>query len=517
MTITDNLLKKEKENPFIKDFLDESHLKPKNYSDIDEAKVLAYYYGNILKYTKETGFICYQNNHWIESETIPHRFLGELTNFQLSHANKLIESFKNEMKQKNVWIDFTRHHTFSYSEEIQKLFSSYIDALAYKKFITSRRNSNNIEATLNEVKAIIEIDSNLIDNKPYLLTTPEATFDLRKGILGKEENNPKNYITKITKVSPSDKGEKLWKKTLKNIFSNNNELIEYVQKICGLALIGQVMQEGLIICLGEGGNGKSTFWNTIARVLGNYSGIIASDTLIKSKYNDKKFELAELKGKRLIIASELEQDSILDEALIKRICSSDDIYAEKKYKSPFYFTPSHTLILYTNHLPKISSIDDGIWDRILIIPFNNRFRNKKKEKKNYSNYLFFYAGGAILKWLIEGAKKAIDSNFKLTKPKIVVDAISKYQYKNDVFKRFINDYCVLDKSYKESSSLLYQTYCYYCKSYDEVAKNNYDFTYLLKKNNLKKRIIKRKSYICGIKIKEDFKKDFLERSKDYEF
>jgi len=37
--------------------------------------------------------------------------------------------------------------------------------------------------------------------------------------------------------------------------------------------------EALIISYGEGSNGKSTFWNSIAKVLGNYSGTISADAL----------------------------------------------------------------------------------------------------------------------------------------------------------------------------------------------------------------------------------------------
>ena len=49
--------------------------------------------------------------------------------------------------------------------------------------------------------------------------------------------------------------------------------------ICGLAAIGKVYVEALIIAYGDGRNGKSTFWNVISRVLGLYSGNISADTL----------------------------------------------------------------------------------------------------------------------------------------------------------------------------------------------------------------------------------------------
>ena len=46
----------------------------------------------------------------------------------------------------------------------------------------------------------------------------------------------------------------------------------------GMAAMGKVYQEHIIIAFGGGANGKSTFWNTIFRVLGTYAGKISADT-----------------------------------------------------------------------------------------------------------------------------------------------------------------------------------------------------------------------------------------------
>ena len=139
----------------------------------------------------------------------------------------------------------------------------------------------------------------------------------------------------------------------------DRELIDYVQEIVGLAAIGKVYIEALIIAYGEGRNGKSTFWNTISRVLGTYSGNMSADTLTVDCKRNVKPELAEAKGKRLIIAAELEEGMRLNTSNVKQLCSTDEIYAEKKYKDPFSYVPSHTLVLYTNHLPKVGAMDAG--------------------------------------------------------------------------------------------------------------------------------------------------------------
>ena len=60
-------------------------------------------------------------------------------------------------------------------------------------------------------------------------------------------------------------------------FCGDQSLIDYVQMICGLCLIGKVYTEAMIIAYGDGRNGKSTFWNVIYKVLGSYSGNISAD------------------------------------------------------------------------------------------------------------------------------------------------------------------------------------------------------------------------------------------------
>ena len=105
-------------------------------------------------------------------------------------------------------------------------------------------------------------------------------------------------------MSPGDTGKEIWEQALGTFFCGDKELIDYVQATVGMAAIGKVYQEHMIIAYGGGANGKSTFWNTIFRVLGTYAGKISADTLTMSCKHNTRPEAAELKGKRLIIAYE---------------------------------------------------------------------------------------------------------------------------------------------------------------------------------------------------------------------
>ena len=131
-----------------------------------------------------------------------------------------------------------------------------------------------------------------LDADCYLLCTPEATYDLRLGMAGGREHRPGDFMTKVTSVSPGDKGADLWEKQLDLLFCGDRELMDYVQLVAGTACIGKVFIEQMIIAYGCGANGKSTFWNTLARVLGTYSGMVIerkhTADLIPADYNPRK-------------------------------------------------------------------------------------------------------------------------------------------------------------------------------------------------------------------------------------
>lgn len=485
---------------------DDTSYKPEDYSDVGQAEVMAKHFQNELRYSPATHFIRYRGHYWQESEPGAQAVAHELTRRQLNEAEKQLINAHMKLKQKGIMDVIaglsSKKIEATLDEEQMDLFKEYREAITYKDYAIHRRESKCITATLKEIRPMIEIDTKALNSDAFLLNTPLATYDLRKGIHGARAHDPEDFITKITAVSPSDKGKDVWLDCLNTIFNCDHELIEYVQMICGLAAIGKVFVEAMIIAYGEGGNGKSTFWNSIFRVLGLYSGKISADTLTVGCRRNIKPEMAEMNGRRLLIASESQEGARLNDSIVKQLCSTDEVFAEKKYKDPFYFTPCHTLVLYTNHLPRVSGNDEGIWRRLIVIPFTNKLTGSG-DIKNYADYLFENAGEYILTWIIEGAKKVIDKGYNIPVPKVVKDAIDEYREQNDWFHHFLEDCCDVDSSYMESSNDLYKAYCKYCDDTNEFKRNALDFYNTLETKGFTKFIKKRKRFIKGLKLKVD--------------
>lgn len=178
-----------------------------------------------------------------------------------------------------------------------------------------------------------------------------------------------------------------------------------------------------------------------------------------------------------------------------------------KRRYPFHFVPSHTLVLYTNHLPKVGANDDGIWRRLIVIPFNAKITGKS-DIKNYADYLFENAGPYIMTWIINGAKKAIEANFHTKLPKVVKEAIDKYRESNDWLGQFIEEHCEVDRMNFEKSGELYQQYRFYCMSNGEYVRSTSNFYGALDRAGFIRRKTNKGSMIQGLKLKDG--QDFLE-------
>lgn len=480
-------------------------LMPEDFSDVGQAIVLSREYMDRLRFSPATDYIVFNGSFWEESQPNAQGIAQELTARQLEEAETEIQRCMKEMSDNGAWAMLAamgaKKAMAAFSEAQRRSFEKYERSETYRKYAIKRRDTKYISAALKEARPMIQIEQRVLDADEFLLNLPSGTCDLRTGAV--REHNAQDYITKQTAVDPSGDGMDVWEDALQTFFQGDADLIRYVQEIVGLAAIGKVYIEALVIAYGEGRNGKSTFWNTIARVLGTYSGNMSADTLTVGCKRNVKPELAEAKGKRMIIAAELEEGMRLNTSNVKQLCSTDEIYAEKKYKAPFSYVPTHTLVLYTNHLPRVGAIDQGTWRRLIVIPFNAKIEGKA-DIKNYADFLFKMAGGAVLQWIIEGAKRVIASDYKIAQPRVVQDAIQKYKENNDWLSHFLEDCCEIDPSYEAKSGEVYNTYRSYCNQMGEYARSTTDFYTAIEAADFTRHKTKKGMLIRGFRLKSEF-------------
>lgn len=480
-------------------------LRPEDFTDVGQATILAGEYADRICYSPATAWMAYDEGVWEENEPKVQHVVQELTARQIAQAQKELETATKQANQLGVTamlVAMSKAKALAaFTPEQARVYQQMQAAQEWLKFIYKCRSDRTILAVMRQARPLALINPQVLDADPYLLNTPSATFDLRD--TSRHEHSPADMLTKQTALDPSDEGMQIWLDSLAVTFGGDAELIGYVQRVCGLAAIGKVLIEALIIAYGDGNNGKSTFWNTIARVLGSYAETISSEVLIAGKKNNAKHEMAETRARRLLIAGENDEGVRLSTSSTKQLASTDKIAAEKKYKDPFSFTPSHTLVLYTNHLPRVGAMDTGIWRRLIVIPFEQTI-TPSVDIKNYADHLYEKAGGAVLAWIMEGARAIHAENYHLTPPQQVVAASEAYRAANDWFAHFLEDCCQVGQGLSEQSKDLYDAYRSWAIGRGEYVRSTSDFYAAVDKGGYTRRRTARARFVDGLALISEF-------------
>lgn len=368
----------------------------------------------------------------------------------------------------------------------------------YLKHAERTRNRNGIENFLELSKAYLHIEACNLDSRWWELNTVSGIVDLRTGTI--TPHNPEALHTKICPFSPGDDGAEEWKSFLELVFSGDQDLIRYKQMRTGLAAYGKVHEESLEIDVGGGKNGKSTLNNAIFKVFGDYATAIDSAILTLDR-QQKGASFASLRGVRFATAAELEENARLSVSTLKALCSTDALVIEKKYHDPEVIQPCHSIVLFSNYLPKVASNDNGTWRRIRVIPFNAVMPTGDKQILNYADKLVERCGSSILKWIISGAEMAFKAGFRLEQPQAVLDAVDKYRREEDWLQNFIADRCLIDKANaRTGASDLYGEYRAYSAANNEYCRSRGDFSRAMAAAGFRKINVHNRQHYVGIRV-----------------
>ena len=228
-----------------------------------------------------------------------------------------------------------------------------------------------------------------------------------------------------------------WVSFLDQIFDSDVETIESVQRLLGYTLTGLVTEEVLVICHGYGSNGKSVFNNVVQRIMGGYSRTAPTSLLSARRSDDSspRNDLAALAGARYVSVNELQAGDRLDEQVVKQLAGREAISARFLHKEFFEYMPTFTAWLRTNHKPVVTGGDDGIWRRLVLVPFKRKFEDHEKDSDLEAKLMAERDG--ILMWMLEGTRKYLQDGLKLS-PRVRAEA-AQYRKDSDRIGEFLED------------------------------------------------------------------------------
>lgn len=311
---------------------------------------------------------------------------------------------------------------------------------------------------------VVQEEPLMIERRPWLVCRNGA-IDLEKAIAeGVPEPFPvdSRFFNQVVLPFPFTRKAKcpLWKETLTDILPKAEEgdhRQKVLQEAFGYTLLPDCRFQKMFVLCGPGGNGKSTITEIWQAMLGqeNYSNL-ALEAL------GDEYRAWELKEKRANFSGELNYLGRINEGLIKRLVSGEEISANRKFKEPVRFRPSAKLIVNTNSLPQIQDPTEGSWDRLVVLPFEVRIRGTKKEDRSRVNKLKDELPGILL-WAITGLRRLLKQN-RFTPCNKCAQSLDEHRRDSDSVRHFAAECCVKRSGYETLSEPLYQTYRQYAES-----------------------------------------------------
>lgn len=270
-----------------------------------------------------------------------------------------------------------------------------------------------------------------LDADPWLLNVANGTLDLRAGKL--RPHRREDLITKLAPVAFNPEAKcPTWDAFLSRAMGESAELVDFLARLTGYALTGDVREHVLAFFFGGGANGKSTFLSTVHAMLGDYASPAPRGLLFRSRGERHPTEYASLHGRRFVTCSEIEDGQAFDEALVKDLTGGDPIECRRMREDFWSFQPTHKLFLAGNHKPTVRGDDEGIWRRMRLVPWTVTIPEADRDKALLEKLRRELPG--ILAWSVRGCL-AWQAN-GLGTPSAVRDATAAYRGENDTLGEF---------------------------------------------------------------------------------
>jgi len=337
-----------------------------------------------------------------------------------------------------------------------------------------------------------------LDADPWKLNCTNGTVDLRTGQL--LPHRKEDLITKIVNVDHDQTAEcPRFLAYLRRVLANDEELINYVQRVLGYTLTGDMREHAFFILFGSGANGKSLLLSILQFILGPYMKTAAPEVFLKRQHSGHPTEVADLQGCRLVATHEVESGRAFNEALLKQLTGGDCIKARFMRQDFFEFQPTAKIVIQANTLPEITGGDNGIWRRVQIIPFDVTIPEHERDKELIQKLKAEASG--VFAWMVRGCL-AWQQRGLTPLPVRVRRAGDSYRAQMDVVGRFIADRCEQDPRARVSAATLYTAYEAWCLRNGEAPMTGRTFGTRLNEHGIPSQKTKGVIIRLGLRLKD---------------
>ena len=395
---------------------------------------LSQHFRHQLCFVEELGFLVYDGQRWRASESEANRVAAQLS--------RVIEDEIIELTQESAKIS---------DPDARKTLEDKRRKLA--RWQHTCESASNLKSSLKLAQPLLRVELEQFDQDPLKLNVQNGTLDLSDGSLS--PHRPEDLLARVAPVDYRPEAQAPhWCQFIEQVAQGSPELVRYLQTALGYSITGLVREQCLFFAFGQGQNGKSTMLDAIRATLGpDYVTKAAPNLLInKPGESSQGFEVADLKGARLVFCQEAAHGKVFDVQRLKELTGETSLKARRLYRDWFEFDVTFKIWLAANDRPRADDSSLAFWRRLHLIPFSGTIEDPIRD---FGDCLADEREG-ILAWLVDGARHYLDHGLEV--PEEVRQATDSYRRESDSLGQFIDECCTIGKNLEVPAEEFRQSY-----------------------------------------------------------
>jgi putative DNA primase/helicase len=261
-----------------------------------------------------------------------------------------------------------------------------------------------------------------------------------------------------------------FKKILSEILEEDENKIKLIQEIFGYCLFKGMPAQKSFWIYGPAASGKTTVFKILGELLGKEN--VSSLDMQEIEYS--RFAVAGLQNKLANILGEPNPGELKKSTTFKKLTGGDIITADRKNKSLITFSNTAKLIIYANRYPNITDTGDAFWRRVIVLGFNHRFSEFKKDVwKEVTEDTAEMSG--VLCWTIEGLKRLKDNDWTFTETDGDGNGKREFMLNANPKEVFLSEECIFDRKSWTANDDLWLAYSDWCEEAGAAAEEKDSF------------------------------------------
>lgn len=306
-------------------------------------------------------------------------------------------------------------------------------------------SANRMASISNRACAMLAVEVEELDADPMKINVRNGTLVIDKtvdGYLVLRPHDPADLITKVARVDYDPAAiAPLYDAFLEKVQppreTEARAMQAFLHQWMGYSLTGDTGEQKVSFHYGKGRNGKGVFFNIGGYIAGDYAGSIPIESFLDSgrarASGQATPDIAGTVGVRLLTTSEPRKGATLDDAFVKLFAGGDPIKARHLNHDYFEFRPQGKLTMQGNYRPKVPGTDEGIWNRLLLVPWPVFLRPEERDPRLFEKLKAEASG--ILNRYLDGLRSWLEKGLVI--PTEVSQATAEYRADSDPLSRFL--------------------------------------------------------------------------------